>query len=187
MNYFRNLLQKIKELEFILKKNKEFRTVRGYQILENKSITSSMEDYLEMIYRTCLEDGYTRIKQLAHKLNVRPSSASKIIQKLGALELIDYKKYGIIRLTDEGDSLGSFLLKRHEIIEEFLINIGVKESILKDTEMIEHDISLNTLNSLYTFNKFLSTNPDIIERYENFKKIYKKIDIDLSYPKDDNI
>jgi Mn-dependent DtxR family transcriptional regulator len=167
-----------------LKKDKEFHTVRGYQILnsENKLITSSMEDYLEMIYRTCLEDGYARINQLAMKLNVRPSSTSKVIQKLRVLGLVDYEKYGIIRLTDKGKSLGNYLLKRHKIIEEFLVNLGIKESLLKDTEMIEHDISLNTLKCFYIFNEFLSKNPDVVKIYNAFKERYKNIDIDLSYP-----
>lgn len=167
-----------------MKKDKEFHTVRGYQILnsENKLITSSMEDYLEMIYRTCMEDGYARINQLAKKLNVRPSSTSKVIQKLRALGLVDYEKYGIIRLTDEGRSLGNYLLNRHKIIEEFLINLGIIETLLKDTEMIEHDISLNTLKSFYIFNIFLSNNPDVVEIYDEFKEKYKNKDIDLCYP-----
>ncbi|HOC09946.1 MAG TPA: DtxR family transcriptional regulator, partial [Bacillota bacterium] len=55
---------------------REFRTVRGYQILdaESKALTASMEDYLEMIYRTCGEEGYARVNRLAERLNVRPSS-----------------------------------------------------------------------------------------------------------------
>ena len=65
-----------------MKTNKEFHTVRGYQMLssESKVLTSSMEDYLEMIYRIYLDDGYARINQLADKLNVRPSSTT--VQKL---------------------------------------------------------------------------------------------------------
>lgn len=166
-----------------MKKNKEFYTVRGYQILENKTITSSMEDYLEMIYRTCLENGYARINQLAEKLNVRPSSTSKIVQRLKVLGLVDYEKYGIIRLTDEGESIGSFLLKRHRIIEEFLMNLGIKESLLKDTERIEHDISLSTLKNFYIFNEFFSAHPEILEEYNYFKTFYKNIDLDFSYIK----
>lgn len=167
-----------------MKKNKEFHTVRGYQMLnsDNKSITPSMEDYLEMIYRICLEDGYARINQLAKKLNVRPPSTTKVIQKLSLLGLVNYEKYGIIRLTSDGKSLGNFLLKRHRIIEKFLKNLGIKETLLKDTEMIEHDISLNTLKSFYIFNNFLSNNPDVVEIYNAFKEKHRFEDIDLSYP-----
>jgi len=166
-----------------LKKEREFRTVRGYQILNagSRMLTSSMEDYLEMIYRTCIKKGYARINQLAEKLNVRPSSTTKVIQKLRELGLVDYHKYGIIQLTEEGKAIGDFLLQRHEIIEEFLENLGIEETRLKDTEMIEHDVSLNTLQSIYVLNRFLSENPDVRKQYELFKSGFNK-SIDLIYP-----
>ncbi|NLX86102.1 MAG: MarR family transcriptional regulator [Clostridiales bacterium] len=150
---------------------REFRTVRGYQILdaESKALTASMEDYLEMIYRTCGEEGYARVNRLAERLNVRPSSTTKVIKKLKDLGLVNYQKYGVIKLTEKGKALGSFLLKRHEVIEEFLKILGVEETRLKDTEMIEHDVSLSTLRGLYTLNRFLRETPDVMKQYEAFR------------------
>lgn len=159
-----------------MQKNKDFYTVRGYQMLnsENKLLTSSMEDYLEMIYRICLEEGYVRINQLALKLNVRPSSTTKIVQRLSELNLVDYKRYGIIKLTDEGKELGEYLLKRHEIIQEFLKNLGIEETLLRDTELIEHDVSSKTLQCIYLYNEFLTDNPDIKSKYEDYRKKFNK-------------
>jgi len=154
-----------------LNNEREFRTVRGYQILdaESKALTASMEDYLEMIYRTCGEEGYARVNRLAERLNVRPSSTTKVIKKLKDLGLVNYQKYGVIKLTEKGKALGSFLLKRHEVIEEFLKILGVEETRLKDTEMMEHDVSLNTLRGLYTLNRFLRESPDVMKQYEAFR------------------
>ena len=154
-----------------LKMYKEFRTVRGYQMLhsEEKILTSALEDYLEMIYRTCLEEGYARTNQLAARLNVRPSSTTKVVQRLSELNLVEYKKYGIIQLTEEGNAIGEFLLQRHEIIQEFLSNLGIKETLLKDTELIEHDVSPGALQAIYTLNKFLSANPGFKSQYEAFR------------------
>ncbi len=162
----------------MLKIEKEFHTVRGYQMLnaENKLLTSSMEDYMEMIYRICMEDGYIRVNQLAITLNVRPSSTSKVLQKLRELGLVDYQKYGIIKLTEEGKETGEFLLKRHLIIEEFLKNIGIEKTLLKDTEMIEHDVSINTLKNISLLNKFFSANPEALIMYNDFRK---EVDNDL--------
>ncbi len=155
-----------------MKGKDEFYTVRGYRMInaEKELLTSSMEDYLEMIYRISKKEDYIRMNQLAKKLNVRPSSATKIVQKLKDLGMVDYKKYGIIQLTEEGEKVGRFLLKRHNIIDEFLKNIGVEDNRLKDTEMIEHGVSLSTLENIHILNKFLLDNPDIMERFEKFKE-----------------
>lgn len=159
-----------------MKKERQFHTVRGYQMLnsEGKLLTPSMEDYLEMIYRICIETGYVRVNQLSRKLNVRPSSTTKVVQKLNLLDLVEYQRYGIIQLTDKGKEIGGFLLKRHEIIEEFLKNLGVEKSLLKDTEMIEHDVSLNTLKCIFTLNEFFNSRLDIQNDYKKFKEEFNK-------------
>lgn len=150
--------------------NQKFHTVRGYELLkqENKLLTSSMEDYLEMIYRSSLEEDYMRINNLADLLNVQASSATKMVQKLTSLGFVDYKKYGIILLTDRGKEIGRFLLKRHEIIETFLKYLGVSQNILAETEMIEHNISNATLEKIDMLNKFFEMNADFIERLYEF-------------------
>jgi len=159
-----------------LKNRNEFYTVRGYKMIEaeKKLLTSSMEDYLEMIYRICKKEGYVRMNQLAKKLNVRPSSATKTVQKLSSLDMVDYQKYGIIQLTEGGKKVGGFLLKRHNIIDEFLKNIGIEETRLKDTEMIEHNVSINTLQKRYILNKFLLDNPSIMMEFEDFRAKFNK-------------
>ncbi len=153
-----------------MEEGSKFHTVRGYQLLEHnkKLLTSAMEDYLEMIYRNVMVDGYMRINALAELLNVAAPSATKAVQKLSKLGLIEYKKYGIIFLTENGKELGEFLLHRHTIIEDFLDNLGVKEDVLTETELIEHNISSTTLEKFSKFNKFLQDNPDIKEKYEKF-------------------
>jgi len=157
-----------------MKDNEVFHTVRGYQLQEQdkKLLTSAMEDYLEMIYRYSLKEGYIRINTLAELLNVQASSATKMVQKLSLLGLINYKKYGIIFLTDKGRQLGKFLLDRHEIIESFLKNIGISENILVETELIEHNISCHTLYNIGIFNSFIRDNPDFMERFEKYKLAY---------------
>ncbi|HWT73238.1 MAG TPA: metal-dependent transcriptional regulator [Mobilitalea sp.] len=148
----------------------KFHTVRGYQLLEknNKFLTSAMEDYLEMIYRSSLVESYMRINTLSELLNVAAPSATKMVQKLNQLGMLDYKKYGIIFLTESGREVGSYLLKRHEIIEIFLDNLGVKENLLTETELIEHNISAATLDKMNHFNEFIINNRDIAERYQQY-------------------
>ena len=151
--------------------NNEFHTVRGYQLQKQKKklLTSAMEDYLEMIYRNIQKEGYMRINTLAELLNVKPSSATKMVQKLTAEGYLDFEKYGIIVLTESGKKLGKFLLDRHNIIEKFLKNIGVRENLLVETELIEHNISKNTLDNIEEFNTFLEMHPEIVKQFTEFK------------------
>lgn len=158
-----------------MKHEREFHTVRGYQLLESKknSLTSAMEDYLEMIYRNTLKEGYVRINTLAELLNVRASSATKMVQNLAHLKLINYERYGIITLTETGKEMGDFLLIRHNIIESFLKKLG-NINVLLETELIEHNISEATMQKIDLLNKFLEANPEIMKKFEQYKEQYNK-------------
>ncbi|SHJ87332.1 iron (metal) dependent repressor, DtxR family [Anaerobranca californiensis DSM 14826] len=148
-----------------------FHTVRGYEgLLKNKNLlTSSMEDYLEMIYRIQKEKGLVRVKTLAEMLNVRDSSVTKMVQKLAAINLINYEKYGIIRLTGEGEEIGEYLLNRHMIVEKFLKIITNDEIKLMDVEMIEHNLDPKLLAHLHQLVLFFENNLDVMEKFCQFK------------------
>src|SRR5690554_6397357 len=115
-----------------MKNREKYRTVRGYELQkrDKKLLTNSMEDNIEMIYRHAIKDGYIRMNELAQHLNVQVSSATKMVQKLASLGLVDYKKYGILHLTDQGKEIGNFLFKRHNTFLKFLGLLGVEEKIL---------------------------------------------------------
>ncbi|SNS03873.1 iron (metal) dependent repressor, DtxR family [Anaerovirgula multivorans] len=152
--------------------NKEkYHTVRGYELQKRgqKLLTHSMEDYLEMIYRTSMKEGYVRMNVLAQQLNVQVSSATKMVQKLASVGLVDYKKYGIVHLTDKGKEIGAFLYNRHNIVLEFLKLLGVEEKILTNTEMIEHGINIHVLKYIDLLNQFFKSHPDIEEKFKEYK------------------
>ena len=154
----------------------DFHTARGYENinLNEKLLTPSMEDYLEMIYRCSQSEAFIKLNKLAQKLNVRDSSASKMMKKLGELGFIKYEPYGVISLTEEGRNIGEFLLERHNIIADFLRNIGVKEEVLIETELIEHVISSETVEKINILNRFLSSDREAKEKFEKFKGQYNK-------------
>ena len=151
---------------------REFRTVRGYQIKqqETKTITASMEDYLEMIYRLTRDKGYTRMGDLATALNVQPPSASKMVQKLAEMGYLQFEKYGVIELSKKGRKHGQYLLKRHETLERFLGIIGVKDQLLEETEKIEHYISPETIGRIMLLVEFMEYNPEWLQTFNDFKK-----------------
>ena len=133
-----------------------FRTARGYQIANDREgiLTSSMEDYLEMIYRICTEKSYARVGMLSAKLHVKPSSASKMIFKLANMGYINYDRYGIIMLTSKGSEYGKYLLQRHTIIQNFLSFLGSGDAF-KETELIEHSLGAKTVKNLDALLEFI--------------------------------
>lgn len=150
--------------------NKDFYTFNEYMKKDDSSLTASMEDYLEMIYRLSLDNGFTRIHILSQALNIQPSSATKMVQHLALLGFVKYEKYGILMLEEKGKELGAWLLKRHTIIEDFIRMIGAGDSrILEETEKIEHMLSDDTIGCFEKFAEFMKSNPDIVERYAAFK------------------
>lgn len=148
----------------------QFHTVRGYQLLKRnkRQLTSAMEDYLEMIYRNSETEGFMRINRLADMLNVRASSATKMVQKLGTMGLIQYERYGIIVLTEYGKEIGRYLLNRHRIIEEFLHTIGIRDNLLTETELIEHNISPQTLEKIVILNNYFAEYPEVAGSLNQF-------------------
>lgn len=151
--------------------NPVFRTVRGYQLANQgkDKLTSALEDYLEMVYRLCAENDYARIVQLSGLLNVKPSSASKMINKLTEAGYLKNDRYEIIQLTEKGRATGEFLLKRHKTVEAFLTLIG-SDNPLEETELIEHTLSPATVYDLNIFNEFYKKNPDVEEKFIAYKK-----------------
>jgi len=122
-----------------------FYTLKGYALLEGNAITSSMEDYLEMIYRIHLRGDPVRIGALAGSLNVKPSSATKMVNNLKKQGLVTSEKYGYIKPTDAGVELGKYLVFRHETLHRLLCYINQSSNELEQVEKIEHFINVETI------------------------------------------
>ena len=129
----------------------KFRTQKGYRLTDKcgTGLTEAMEDYLEMIYRLSAE--VIRINNLAAHLHVTPSSASRMAENLRRAGLINFERYGFITLTDEGKSVGAFLLWRHETVSRLLTLINGKDMKLQEIEQIEHFISPTTVHNIEVF------------------------------------
>lgn len=129
----------------------EFYTLRGYKERNKPLLTESMEDYLEMAYRTQKENARIRINSLAKSLNVSPSSVSKMMNKLKNLGLVTFEKYGDIYLTEHGTKLGSYLLWRHDTLVSFLTFLNEDDYHLEQVEKLEHFIDDTTLLHMNLF------------------------------------
>ena len=126
----------------------QFYTLKGYALLEGNAITSSMEDYLEMIYRIHSTGEPVRIGVVADMLNVKPPSATKMVANLKNQGLVVSKKYGYIQLTEAGAKLGQYLVFRHDTLHRLLCYINKSDNELEQVEKIEHFINMTTVENI---------------------------------------
>ena len=143
-----------------------FKEYMGY-----KKLTAAGEDYLEMIYRLSMEKGYARVSELSAALGVQPPAATRMVQKLAEFKLIQYEKYGVLKLTDKGNEAGEYLLQRHGAVKRFLKILGVEEeTLLAETEKVAHTMSSKTLRCLSLFIEFAEANPRFFAAYNMFRR-----------------
>lgn len=111
--------------------------------------TPGMEDYLEQIYLHIEAKGVARVSDVAESLAVLPSSVTKMAQRLDKEGYIVYERYKGLELTDKGSKFGKKLVRRHDLLEQFLRIIGVDEvNIYGDVEGIEHHLSWNAMDRI---------------------------------------
>ena len=126
-----------------------FYTMKGYERSASDEMTSSMEDYLEMICRMLKGQDIVRIQALSENLHVKPSSASKMVNALKERGYISFQKYGYLTATPKGLEVGEYLLYRHDILHEFLCLLNHSENELEQVEKIEHYINRETVANLH--------------------------------------
>ncbi len=136
--------------------NEGFYTFKRYQLNDTGKLSSSMEDYLEMICRVLQRCDVVRINELAEKLHVKPSSASKMVSNLKQAGYIEFKKYGYIVATKKGMETGNYLLYRHDVLHDFLCAINHSDNELEQVEKIEHFINKSTIENLEKFTQDLT-------------------------------
>lgn len=131
-----------------MEKKSEFFTLNGYRIKNSYQLTEAMEDYLEMCYREYLAKNTIRINYLAKQLNVLPSSASKMMNRLKEAEYVMFERYGEVLLTDKGKLVGAYLLWRHNTVSSFLKWLNGDSYSLEQVEKIEHFVDDMTITNM---------------------------------------
>ena len=131
----------------------EFNSDRFEQV-RNARNSETAEDYTEMIADLIRNAGEARAVDLAKHFGVTGPTVNSIIRRLVRDGLVVSKPYRSIFLTDKGQNLADYCKKRHEIVYNFLIKIGVNSDIAKnDAEGIEHHVSAETLSVFEKYNK----------------------------------
>ncbi len=110
--------------------------------------SSTVEDYLKCIFlaeQEARHGGRDRVPmgQIATDLNVAPASVTAMMKALADSDLIDYEPYSGVRLLPPGLKLAIHVLRRHRLVELFLVNVmGLDWSeVHSEAERLEHVVS----------------------------------------------
>ena len=104
------------------------------------------EDYVEMISDLIEETGEARTVDLAARFGVTSPTVNAIVRRLQRENLVETRPYRSIFLTEVGKALAESSRARHQIVRDFLVTIGVPETIAEeDAEGVEHHVSEETL------------------------------------------
>jgi DtxR family Mn-dependent transcriptional regulator len=108
--------------------------------------TATVEDYLKRILQEELRsaaDQRVPTGQIAQALAVTPGTVTTMIKTLADSGLVDYEAYGGVVLTSAGRKLALHVLRRHRLIELFLVRVlGLDWSEVHDeAERLEHAVS----------------------------------------------
>ena len=116
--------------------------------------TELAEDYVEAIADLIESEGACRLIDLAAHFGVTHVTANRTVGRLQRDGLVTTEPYAPIELTAEGARLARASRRRHEIVYQFLLALGVQEkTAAADSEGIEHHVSPETLRKMQQFLK----------------------------------
>lgn len=107
-------------------------------------ISPVTQDYLKTIWSaTEWDDPPITASELAAKFGTTPAAVTDVVQRLAAQGLVKYQRYKPVRLTEQGERLAIGMVRRHRLLEMFLVNsLGYGwEEVHDEAERLEHAVS----------------------------------------------
>jgi len=108
------------------------------------ALSAVSQDYLKVIWAaTEWEDRPVTTKLLAGRLGVGASTVSETVRRLADSGLVTHEPYGAVGLTEHGRLLALAMVRRHRLMETFLVQVlgyGWDE-VHDEAEVLEHAVS----------------------------------------------
>jgi len=122
---------------------------KTFQRTRSDHASELAEDYVEAIAAAITERGVCRAVDLVRHFAVTHATVNNTVGRLQRDGLVVTAPYQPIELTSAGKRLATQSRKRHEIVQAFLIRLGVSpQTAAVDTEGIEHHVSKETLQAM---------------------------------------
>jgi DtxR family Mn-dependent transcriptional regulator len=126
-----------------------------------EALSSSLEDYLEAIFHIVAEKGAARAKDISKRLRVNSSSVTGALRSLAAQGLVNYSPYDVVTLTSKGGAVAEGVVRRHEVLRDFLIKVlAVPPDLAEESACrMEHVVRGKVLERLIQFIEFIEVCP----------------------------
>ncbi|UTI86196.1 metal-dependent transcriptional regulator [Mammaliicoccus sciuri] len=139
-------------------------------------LTEEQEDYLKAIFGLNGTTDYVSNKNLAQDLNIKPSSVSEMMLRLKKDDYVDIRPYKGVKLTQKGLNHTTNIIKRHRLIERFLIEEleYTWDEVHEEAEILEHRVSDRFIDKIDKLMGYPTTCPHggIIPRENQLEEIY---------------
>ncbi|TCD01072.1 metal-dependent transcriptional regulator [Pedobacter psychroterrae] len=135
------------------------------------------ENYLKIIYHLSLgSTASVQTNAIAEKIQTKPASVTDMIKKLADKQLVNYKKYQGVTLTEKGKLAAINIVRKHRLWEVFLVEkLNFKWDEIHDiAEELEHINSAELIERLDEFLAFPKNDPHgdpIPDKNGNFDNI----------------
>ena len=141
---------------------------------KNNNLSASLEDYLEAIFNLAADSNAARSKDIAKVLGVAKPSVTGALKLLAKKGLVNYKPYGYVTLTGAGIAEASRVVRKHNILNSFFINVlGIEASSAQQAACkAEHALGPDVIARLLCFIEFVSKNNrggyNLVDEFKEF-------------------
>ena len=131
-------------------------------------LSESLEDYVETIFLILQEKQAVRAKDIADRMEVKRPSVTGALQALTRNGLVNHSPYDVITLTEKGEQVAREVLRRHQVIQAFLVNvlgIGNTEAVVTACSL-EHSVSRQVVDRMVKLTEFVEASPQVRREWE---------------------
>ncbi len=125
------------------------------------TLSASLEDYLKTILHLIQEGPVARAKDISQHLKVKSSSVTGALKALSERKLVNYEPYGFVTLTPPGTEIAQKVLRRHEALKDFFVNVLTiaNDEAEEAACRMEHGVSKSIVDRLLDLASFVETCP----------------------------
>lgn len=153
------------------------------------TLSVPVEDFIKAVYHLQSAEERVSTNALSQALRIKAPSVTDMAQRLQEAGLLDYQRYKGVRLTSEGERIALSLLRRHRLIELYLVQeLGYPlHEVHDEAENLEHAVSDQFVEAINRKlrNPLFDPHGDPIPSAQGFvehRELHRLVDLPLATP-----